>query len=64
VYGSTFKLTEREQRLLAEMGTGEMLVKTTRESHRLRLQLSKTRLEEYSNQFLADESAELEEAFS
>jgi type IV secretion/conjugal transfer VirB4 family ATPase len=63
VYGSTFKLTEREQQLLEEMRTGEMLIKTPRESRRLRLQLSKTRLEEYSNQFLADDSAELQEAF-
>jgi type IV secretion system protein TrbE len=59
VYGSTFKLTDREQQLLEEMRTGEMLVKTPKESRRLRLQLSKTRLEEYSNQFLADDSAEL-----
>jgi hypothetical protein len=57
-------LTEREQQLLQEMRTGEMLVKTPRESRRLRLQLSKTRLEEYATQFLADDSAELEEAFS
>ncbi|HEY6988985.1 MAG TPA: DUF87 domain-containing protein [Bryobacteraceae bacterium] len=54
VYGSTFKLTERERELLAEMRTGEMLVKTPKESRRLRLQLSKTRLEEYANQFLQE----------
>ena len=54
VYGLTFKLTDRELELLAEMRTGEMLVKTPKESRRLRLQLSKTRLEEYAQQFLTE----------
>jgi type IV secretion system protein VirB4 len=55
---STFKLSEREQEVLAEMKTGEMLVKTPTESHRLRLRLSPSRLDEYANQF----STELQEA--
>ena len=54
VYRATFKLTDRERELLAEMRTAEMLVKTPNESRRLRLQLSKTRLEEYAKQFLEE----------
>lgn len=51
VMGATFKLTERERELLGEMKTGELLVKTPHDSHRLRLRLSPARLEEYKNQF-------------
>ena len=51
VMGTTFRLTEREGELLREMKTGELLVKTPHESHRLRLRLSPARLEEYQNQF-------------
>jgi type IV secretion system protein VirB4 len=58
VMGSTFKLTERERELLGDMKTGEMLVKTPHDSHRLRLRLSPARLDEYKNQF----STELQEA--
>jgi len=56
--GATFKLSERERELLGEMRTGEMLVKTLHDSHRLRLRLSPARLDEYANQF----SVELQEA--
>ena len=62
VLGATFKLTEREQQLLREMRTGEMLVKTPHDAHRLRLRLSPTRLEQYANQFSAGDPAELQEA--
>jgi type IV secretion system protein VirB4 len=59
--GATFRLTEREQQLLREMRTGEMLVKTPQESRRLKLRLSPARLEEYANQFSTDPTAELVE---
>jgi type IV secretion system protein VirB4 len=63
VYGSTFKLTEREQQLLQEMKTGTFLIKTPTESRLAHLRLSKARLEEYGNQFAQDHSsAELQEA--
>ncbi len=61
VLGTTFKLTEREQQLLREMRTGEMLVKTQQDSRRLRLRISPARLEEYANQFSTDPTAELVE---
>jgi type IV secretion system protein VirB4 len=51
ILGATFKLTEREQQLLREMRTGEMLVKTPQDSRRLKLRLSPARLEEYAHQF-------------
>ena len=62
VLGATFKLTEREQQLLREMRTGEMLIKTPHDSRRLKLRLSPTWLEEYAKQFSAQDAGELEEA--
>jgi type IV secretion system protein VirB4 len=58
VLGTTFRLTEREQQLLREMRTGEMLVKTPQDSRRLKLRLSPARLEEYAHQFSAEPFAE------
>jgi type IV secretion system protein VirB4 len=62
VLGTTFQLTEREQQLLREMRTGEVLVKTPHDAHLLRLRLSPSRLEQYGNQFLAGDPTELQEA--
>lgn len=62
VLGTTFKLTEREQQLLREMRTGEMLIKTPHDSRRLKLRLSPSRLEEYARQFAGDDAQELQEA--
>lgn len=59
LYGTTFKLTERERELLGEMPTGEFLLKTHLESRRCKLRLSQTRLDEYAEQFAAD-PAEIE----
>jgi type IV secretion/conjugal transfer VirB4 family ATPase len=62
VYGSTFKLSEREQELLGEMSTGEMLIKRKKESVRVRLKLSPSWLEEYQSQFGGEEALDLIEA--
>ena len=49
-YSDSFKLNEREKELLLEMKTGEMLVKTPRESRKLRLRKPPSWFVEYEAQ--------------
>ena len=52
-YATSFKLNGREQELLLEMTTGQMLIKTPRESRVCKLTIPPHQIEEYEQQFSA-----------